>query len=172
MVGPCHPNSISAGRVASLSFQNPIHPTRPWYIIFNALRFSVFSFFLNLKALSHSLNISNMCRSTLISQYRQALNLHHRRSVPSSQPPSSSIYADLSTSIITDFRFSSIHHRRSAISAIHHLWSASQGCCFQLFSLYFFVSVSCKSSFYLCSLDLWVTGVWVCRSILQCRFVF
>ena len=104
---------------SSLPQPNPPDPT----VIYNlqCLGFSVLSFFLNLKALSHSLNISNMCRSTLISQYRRALNLHHRRSAPSSQPPSSSICADLSTSIITDLRFSSIHHRRSAISAIHHL---------------------------------------------------
>ena len=83
---------------SSLPQPDPPDPT----VIYNlqCLGFLVLSYFLNLKALSHSLNISNMCRSTLISQYRQALNLHHRRSVPSSQPPSLPICDSLPFTIV------------------------------------------------------------------------
>ena len=181
---PSQTNFGGSSGESSLPQPDPPDPT----VMYNlqCSGFSVLSLFLSLKALSHSLNLSTspICAdphwylniaelsTSIIANLRRPLNLHHHQSAPSSQPPSSSICVDLSTSIITNLQVSSIHHCRFAISAIHHLWSASQGCSFQLFSLYFFVSVSCKSSFYLCSLDLWVTGVWVCKSILQCRFVF
>ena len=50
-----------------------------------------------------------MCRSTLISQQYRAFNLHHRLSVPSSQPQS------LSTSIIANLRQDLNLHRRFAL---------------------------------------------------------
>ena len=97
----------------------------------------------------------------IIADLRRALYLHHRRSTPICQPPSSPICDSLPFTIIDlqslPFTISNLRVKVGS---------------FQLFSLYFFVSVSCKSSFYLCSLDLWVTGVWICRSVLQCRFVF
>ena len=57
-----------------------------------------------------------MCWSTLISHYRRAFNLRHGQSASTSQPSSSPICAELSTSIIVDLRRSvNLHHHRSAI---------------------------------------------------------
>jgi len=122
-------------------------------------------------SLSQSLNISDMCRSTLISQHPRAFNLHNRRSVLSSQPSSSPIWAELSTSII-DLRFSSIHHRWSVISAVHHLRSASQGCSFQHF-LFISLFQSHASSISICVF--WIYRLLMfgfCRFVLQCGLVF
>ena len=123
-----------------------------------------------------------MCRSTLISQHHQAFNLHNCRSVLSSQPPSSLICAELSTSItpiwadlltsITDLQFSSIHHCWSAIFAIHHFRSVSQGV---VFSNFFFISLFQSNASLVSICVLWIYGLLVfgfCRSVLQCRLVF
>ena len=105
--GSYYPKPISTGWVADLPFHNPIHPTWPWCIIFNAQG----------SQFSHSFLVLRLSLTLSISQHLQYVPIHTDISIsPSFQRPSLPIYVVLSTSIIANLRWAlNLHHCRSAL---------------------------------------------------------
>ena len=96
------------------SLLKPYQPDSTMIYNLQCLGFSVLSFFLSLKALSHSLNLSTslICANphwylnivelstSIIADLHRALDLHHRQSALISQPPSSPICDSLPFTIV------------------------------------------------------------------------